>query len=69
VCATLSFIVLLIIELPFLVFKLSLIAYPIMYVGWFNYTRKKISVETIFALHILIFVQIIAWVILGTRIV
>jgi 1,4-dihydroxy-2-naphthoate octaprenyltransferase len=69
ICTILSFVVLLSIELPFLVFKLSLIAYPLMLLGWYNFTRKEISIETVFALHILIAVQILGWIILGVRIV
>lgn len=69
VCTILSFVLLLIIELPLLVFKSSLIAYPLMIMGFFSYTRREISGETIFALHLLITVQIISWMILGARMV
>jgi 1,4-dihydroxy-2-naphthoate octaprenyltransferase len=67
ICTTLSMVVLVIIELPLLVFKSSLIAYPLMILGWFTYTKKEISTETIYGLHLLITVQIISWMFIGVQ--
>lgn len=66
-CTTLSLVVLFIADLPSIVFKSSLIAYPLMVFGWFTYTKKDISTETIFSLHLLIVTQILSWIILGLQ--
>jgi 1,4-dihydroxy-2-naphthoate octaprenyltransferase len=69
VCTILSLVVLLTMELPRLVVRSSLVAYPLMVLGWVSYTRKVISSETIFGLHLLIVVQIFSWIIIGVQMV
>ena len=60
-CTLLSFSGLMLINFPSLVVWSSLIAYPLMAMGWYTYTRREISGGTIWVLHLLIVAQSLAW--------
>ncbi len=62
----LSLVVLQRVELPSLVMLSSLIAYPLMFLGWNSYQVKEVSVETIWALYLLIVAQTVSWFYLGS---
>ena len=64
-CTLLSFTGLMLINFPSLVVSSSLIAYPLMAMGWYTFTRREISRGTIWALHLLIVAQSLAWLYLG----
>ena len=64
-CMLLSFSGLMLINFPSLVVWSSLIAYPLMAMGWYTDTRREISGGTIWALHLLIVAQSLAWLYLG----
>lgn len=50
-----------------LVIRSSLVAYPLMVLGWFTYTRRDVTGSTIWGLHTLIVTQTLAWLYLGVR--
>jgi len=52
---------------PLFVVRSSLIAYPVMALGWYTYTRREVSEGTIWALYLLIVAQTLAWFYLGIR--
>lgn len=64
-CILLSFAGLTLSELSPLVVRSSLIAYPAMALGWYTYTRRRVSEGTIWALYLLIVAQTLAWFYLG----
>jgi len=66
-CTLLSLAGLMLINLPSLVVWSSLVAYPVMAIGWYNYTRREVSGATVWALHLLIVAQTLAWLYLGIR--
>ena len=66
-CILLSFAGLTLSGLPPLVVRSSLIAYPVMALGWYTYTRREVSKSTIWALYLLIVAQTLAWFYLGIR--
>ncbi len=65
VCTVSSIIILLSIELPVIVTLASLLAFPLMALGYNSYTRKEVTVETIWGLYLLIVAQTLAWFYVG----
>jgi 1,4-dihydroxy-2-naphthoate octaprenyltransferase len=64
-CTVTSLVILLMIGFPRVVVYASLVSYPLMALGWRSYGVKEISVETIWALYLLIVAQTLAWFYLG----